>query len=223
VEFVVTFSKGKVAELEALKGDHGTNGLEKALKLYSTSSTTNMNLFNEDDKLKKYDSVEDIIDDYYVIRLHYYGLRKDYMIDALEKELLILSNKARYIQEVLSDTIDLRKKKKEQINVLLESKGYNIIDEDGDFKYLVRMPMDSVSEENVAKLLQDHDTKQAALDKIKVTTIEQMWLQELEVLEQEYRLYKEERTQAQIGDSKQTNKKKKIVKKAVKKVVVEEM
>lgn len=223
VEFVVTFSKGKVAELEALKGDHGTNGLEKALKLYSTSSTTNMNLFNEDDKLKKYDSVEDIIDDYYVIRLHYYGLRKDYMIDALEKELLILSNKARYIQEVLSDTIDLRKKKKEQINLLLSSKGYNIIDEDGDFKYLVRMPMDSVSEENVAKLLQDHDTKQEALDKIKATTIEQMWLQELEVLEQEYRLYKEERTQAQIGDSKQTNKKKKIVKKVVKKAIMEEM
>ena len=223
VEFVVTFSKGKVAELEALKGDHGTNGLEKALKLYSTSSTTNMNLFNEEDKLKKYDSVEDIIDDYYVIRLHYYGLRKDYMIDALEKELLILSNKARYIQEVLSDTIDLRKKKKEQINLLLSSKGYNIIDEDGDFKYLVRMPMDSVSEENVAKLLQDHDTKQEALDKIKATTIEQMWLQELEVLEQEYRLYKEERTQAQIGDSKQTNKKKKIVKKVVKKAIMEEM
>jgi len=223
VEFVVTFSKGKVAELEALKGDHGTNGLEKALKLYSTSSTTNMNLFNEDDKLKKYDSVEDIIDDYYVIRLHYYGLRKDYMIDALEKELLILSNKARYIQEVLSDTIDLRKKKKEQINVLLESKGYSIIDEDGDFKYLVRMPMDSVSEENVAKLLQDHDTKQDTLDKIKATTIEEMWLQELEVLEQEYRLYKEERTQAQIGDSKQTNKKKKIVKKSVKKAIIEEI
>ena len=223
VEFVVTFSKGKVAELEALKGDHGTNGLEKALKLYSTSSTTNMNLFNEEDKLKKYDSVEDIINDYYVIRLHYYGLRKDYMIDALEKELLILSNKARYIQEVLSDTIDLRKKKKEQINLLLSSKGYNIIDEDGDFKYLVRMPMDSVSEENVAKLLQDHDTNQEALDKIKSTTIEQMWLQELEALEQEYRLYKEERTQAQIGDSKQTNKKKKIVKKVVKKAVVEEM
>ena len=65
VDFSITFSKGKLAELLGTTHEHGVNGLEKLLKLCSTSSTTNMNLFNSDDKLTKYDSVEEIIDDYF--------------------------------------------------------------------------------------------------------------------------------------------------------------
>ena len=202
VEFVVTFSKGKVAELEALKGDNGCNGLEKLLKLYSTSSTTNMNLFNSEDKLRKYDTVEEIIDDYYDIRLEYYEDRKDNLIDILEKQLLILSNKAKYIQELLNGTIDLRKKKKQEIIDLLNSKEYDVIDEDEEFKYLVRMPMDSVSEENVEKLLKEHESKEIELNIIKETTIQQMWLSELDILENEYQVYQKEREQSQVGITK---------------------
>jgi DNA topoisomerase-2 len=202
VEFVVTFSKGKVAELEALKGDNGCNGLEKLLKLYSTSSTTNMNLFNSEDKLRKYDTVEEIIDDYYDIRLEYYEDRKDNLIDILEKQLLILSNKAKYIQELLIGTIDLRKKKKQEIIDLLNSKEYDEIDEDKEFKYLVRMPMDSVSEENVEKVLKEHESKEVELNIIKETTIQQMWLSELDILENEYQAYQKEREQSQVGITK---------------------
>ncbi len=217
VEFVITFSKGKVDELEASNGDHGCNGLEKLLKLYNTSSTTNMNLFNAEDKLKKYDSVEEIIEDYYGIRLGYYNDRKINMIENLEKELLILSNKVRYIQEVLSDTIDLRKKKKQEIINLLQSKNYATIDEDNEYKYLVRMPMDSVSEENVEKLMTEHNNKSAELVRIKNTTIEQMWLLELDILENEYKEYQKEREISQMGDIKIP--KKKAVAKGTKKIV----
>ena len=220
VEFVITFTKGKLQELESLKCDHGSNGLEKLLKLYSTSSTTNMNLFNSEDKLKKYESVEEIIDDYFDIRLEYYEDRKDFMIEALERELMILSNKAKYIQELLNGTIDLRKKKKQEIIDMLQDKEYDTVDDDEEFKYLVRMPMDSVSEENVDKLLKDHHSKLDELDRIKSTTIQQMWLSELEILENEYQEYQKEREQAQIGDIK-VGKKKTVTKVAggAKKVV----
>jgi len=223
VEFIITFSKGKLLELEAIKGEHGCNGIEKLLKLYSTSSTTNMNLFTSEDKLKKYDNVEEIIDDYFDIRLEYYEDRKDSMIEELERELLILSNKAKYIQDLLSDTIDLRKKKKQEIIDMLQDNEYDVIDNDEDFTYLVKMPMDSVCEENVEKLLKEHLTKQDELDRIKSTTIQQMWLSELEILEHEYQEYQKEREYAQIGDIKVSKKKtvtkiaggaKKIVKKS---------
>ena len=224
VEFVITLSKGKLEELEESKGVYGCNGLEKMFKLYSTSSTTNMNLFNSEDKLKKYESVDEIIDDYYDIRLEYYEDRKEYMIDALEKEIMILSNKAKYIKEVLEGSIDLRKKKKQEIIDMLVEKDYDKLDDDEEFKYLVRMPMDSVSEENVEKLLKEHKEKQDELDRIKSTTIEEMWLSELEILENEYQEYQKEREQSQIGEIK-VSKKKTItkisggVKKVVKKVV----
>jgi DNA topoisomerase-2 len=227
IEFVITFSKGKVDELEKASGDYGCNGLEKLLKLYSTCSTTNMNLFNAEDKLTKYDNVEEIIDDYFGIRLGYYNDRKMNLIENLEKELLIMSNKVRYIQEVLVDTIDLRKKKKQEITNLLQGKKYDMMDEDDEYKYLVRMPMDSVSEENVEKLVAEHRSKSIELERIKNTTIEQMWLLELDILENEYKEYQKERALAQQGDVKPTKKKSviKVTKKVVKKninMVVEE-
>jgi len=198
VDFIITFNKGKLEELEQSKGDYGCNGVEKVLKLYNTSSTTNMNLFNSEDKLTKYNAVSEIIDDFFDTRLEYYGKRKAYLIDVLEKELVVLSNKVRYIQEVLSGSVDLRKKKKDEIIKLLQNKGYqkivtseSTIDE--EYKYLVRMPMDSVSEENVEKLMNEHKRKQAELAEIIATSCQQMWLRELSVLEQEYTNYRLER------------------------------
>ena len=229
IEFVITFSKGKLQELETGKGEYGSNGVEKLLKLYSTSSTTNMNLFNSEDKLKKYESVEEIIDDYYEIRFEYYEDRKEYIINALEKEIIILSNKVKYIKEILDETIDLRKKKRQEIIDMLITKKYYMIEDDKDFKYLVKMPMDSVSEENVEKMLNEHKEKANELERIKSTTIEEMWLSELEVLENEYKEYQKERKQSQTGEVKVSNKKLnantkvvKKIKKSLKEIVVEE-
>ena len=227
VDFVITFNKGQLDELESASGDHGCNGLEKLLKLYSTSSMTNMNLFNSNDKLKKYNTVNEIIDDFYNVRFEYYVSRKAYLIDILEKELITLSNKAKYIQELLNGSIDLRKKKKDEIIKMLQDKNYdkivsdnNVIDE--EYKYLVRMPMDSVSEENVDKLNAEHARKQAELNEIKSTTCQQMWLRELDALEHEYNAYRLERDEATNGEIKIIVKKPKIVVKAagaVKKIV----
>ena len=122
VDFTITFSKGKLEEIEKLKGDHECNGLEKLLKLYTTNTTTNMHLFDADDTLRKYEKVKDIIDTYYEVRLKLYSSRKGFMIDALEKELVLLTNKARYVKENLDGTIDLRKKKKDEVNQMLTEK-----------------------------------------------------------------------------------------------------
>jgi DNA topoisomerase-2 len=199
IDFTITFSKGKIEELEKSNGDHGCNGLEKLLKLYTTNTTTNMHLFDANDKLHKYEKISDIIDDYYQTRIKLYGARKEFMIQSLEKELVILSNKAKYIQENLDGSIDLRKKKREEVNEMLSVKGYNIIEEDSDYKYLVRMPMDSVTEENVAKLLKSKEDKESELEIMKLTTIQQMWITELDLLKEQYLEYKEERNRSMNG------------------------
>ena len=104
------------------------------------------------------------------------------MINSLEKELKVLSNKAKYIQEILEGTIDLRKKKKDEILSMLQDKQYDKIDDDSEYKYLLKMSMDSVSEENVEKIMKDCDNKNKELMVLKSTTIENMWLKELEEL-----------------------------------------
>jgi DNA topoisomerase-2 len=212
VDFTITFAKGKLEELEKSKGDYDCNGLEKLLKLYTTNTTTNMHLFDANDTLQKYDKVSDIIDTYYETRLKMYETRKAYMIDALEKELVLLSNKAKYIKENLDGTIDLRKKKKEQVIELLKSKGYDNIDDDEEYKYLVKMPMDSVTEENVDKLLKDKGNKELELETIKNTTINKMWVSEIDNLRELYVEYKAERSRLMSGEE---TKKKKVVSKGV--------
>jgi DNA topoisomerase-2 len=204
-------------ELEKSKGDYDCNGLEKLLKLYTTNTTTNMHLFDANDSLQKYNKVTDIIDSYYETRLKMYGTRKSYMIDALEKELVLLSNKAKYIKENLDGTIDLRKKKKDEVINLLKTKGYNNIDNDDEFKYLVKMPMDSVTEENVDKLLKDKGNKEFELETIKNTTINKMWITELDNLREQYIDYKTERTRLVSGED--VKKKKVVSKGTIKKTV----
>ena len=164
---------------ETKEGTNIYNKLEKTLKLYSNLSTSNMHLFDYEEKLKKYTTEKDIIDAYYPVRMDYYNKRKNYIIENIEKELKVLSNKSKYIQENLNDTIDLRKKKKDDIINMLKEKGYDIIDNDIEYKYLLKMSMDSVSEENANKLLKDKEIKESELSILKNTTIENMWKTEL--------------------------------------------
>jgi DNA topoisomerase-2 len=202
VDFTIMFAKGKLDELEATLIDNDCNGVDKLLKLFTTNTNTNMHLFNSEDKLKKYETIEEIINDYYETRINMYQTRKEYLVKQLEHDLLLLSNKAKYIKENLDGTIDLRKKKREQVVELLKNKGYDIIDpvNDIEYNYLVKMPMDSVTEENVEKLYKERGNKEIELENIKNTDVNQMWLNELEKLIDTYNEYKEERVRFQNGD-----------------------
>jgi DNA topoisomerase-2 len=196
VDITVVFPKGVLVELEAaVDASTGVNGVEKMLKLTTTVSSTNMHLFDQHIKLRKYESVEEIIGEFYGIRMAVYQKRKDYLIADLQKLLVKLSNRAQYIMCCLEGSVDLRKKTAEQVNALLESKSFSKID--GDYKYLIKMPMDSVTTENVAHILKEKETAEQDLLKLQTTTLEQMWLAELDVLEKEYDVYKTRREQLQ--------------------------
>ena len=222
IDFIITLQKGKLDELLSTKTNQGVecNGVHKTFKLTTSLTTSNMHLFDANEKLKKYQCVPEIIDDYYVRRLELYIIRKKHMIDVLSSELLLLSNKSRYIQEILDGTIDLRKKKREEvIKMLSEKQYYDKIDSSSDieYKYLTRMPMDSVTEENIAKLQKEYNKKNRELELVQSMTPENMWLEELIKLEEEYITFREEKERSQ-SDTLSTNEKqvKKKVKKAPK-------
>ena len=227
VDFTITFAPGVISKLQSEmnggEGDVECNALEKLLKLYTTRSTTNMHVFDEKEKLIKCDKVEDLIVRFMDVRMDYYVKRKAYQVIALEKESCVLSNKARFISEILGDKIDLRKKKSAEVSAILKERTYDIVDEDEDYKYLVRLPMDSVTEENVAKIMTERDRKNGELETLKSITEKQIWLNELDVLRKEYMKFvtekeKEEQLKEKSSSSSTNNtsasmKKKKIVSK----------
>jgi DNA topoisomerase-2 len=191
VDITVTFHPSyphtpKELQAAMIDSEAGTNKLEKLLGLFTTQSTTNMNLFDAHEKLRKYANIYDIIDDYYTERLALYAKRKAAMLAQLANELRLLTNRARYIQEVLDDKLELRRQTKEAIFAKMTAHGYEHIDGDTEFKYLLKMPMDSVTDENVKHLLSERDAKRTQHQELHDTTIQALWTKDLDELETEY-------------------------------------
>jgi DNA topoisomerase-2 len=206
VHITVTFPKGKLSELDSA-------AIEKILKLNTSVSATNMYMFNAESKLKKYESVQEIIDEFYDVRIAVYKKRKDALIVSMQQQLVKLSMRAKYIQDILSGQIDLRRKKTEEVNQMLESMTFIKID--GDFKYLVKMPMDSVTEENVEKIMREKVDLERELNVLIGTSLEQIWLSELGELDKQYDIYKLERVRIQSGAVVGGEKKKVVIKRVV--------
>jgi len=192
VDITVTFHPSyphtpKDLQAVVVDAEAGTNKLEKLLGLFTTQSTTNMNLFDAHEKLRKYATIYDIIEDYYTERLALYAKRKTAMLAQLGNELRVLTNRARYIQEVLDDKLELRRQTKEAIFAKMVAHGYEHIEGDTEFKYLLKMPMDSVTDENVKHLLSERDAKRAQHKGLTDTTIQALWTKDLDELEMEYK------------------------------------
>lgn len=184
VDITVQFPKGALREMSA-------ETLEKTLRLGTTVSTSNMHMFNAECKLRKYESVAEVIDEFYVVRMATYGKRKANQIRTLEQKLVRLSNKARYILANLDGSIDLRRKTNDVVSKMLEDLGFDRLD--GDYKYLTKMPMDSVTQENVDAALKEKADAEQELDVLKATSCETIWMRELEAFEFEYAKYRKVR------------------------------
>ena len=209
VDFTVRFVGNEMQKLVTKSWDYGCNMLEKKLKLYTTKTESNMYLFDKDQRLKKYNNVEEIINEYFIERFKGYKLRKQYLIDELKRIVMLLSNKARFIEEQCDEIIDLRKKKKAQVIELLKTRNYDIIDDDDEYKYLRQMKIESVEEENIIKLRKERDEKMKELEVLQKTSERKMWLKDLKEFEKLYEKYLTERRDRVFG---------KVTKKKIKKL-----
>ena len=156
-----------------------------------------MHMFNADRKLHKYNTVEEIIGEFYDIRMKTYAERKAKMVEELQYRLKKMTNRAKYILENLNGEVDLRRKTAQQVADLLNARKYDKID-DG-YQYLTKMPMDSVTQENVANIMKEKENTETELAALKATSLEKLWTNELDVLDAEYDKYKKHREQIQAG------------------------
>ena len=218
VDIKIIFSnESKLDSLVNKKIDDNCNELEKLLRLYTTKNTSNMHLFDENEKLKKFKTPMEIIDHYIDIRMNTYVKRKKYLIKLLEHETKILINKVKFIKELLNNTLDMRNKKNIDICEMLKSKKYDIINDDNEFKYLIKLPMNSVSEENIEILEKNKNIKVKELNDLINTKEKDIWLSELSNLKIEMIKFlqnnsknKDKDKDKDKGKGKKINKKKKL-------------
>ncbi|KAK0147615.1 DNA topoisomerase 2-beta [Merluccius polli] len=117
VKFLVRMSEEKLAQAEAA-------GLHKVFKLQSSLTCNSMVLFDHMGCLKRYDSVQDILREFFQLRLHYYKLRKDWLLGSLGADVAKLSNQARFVLEKIEGKVIIENKSKRELIRMLVQKGY---------------------------------------------------------------------------------------------------
>jgi len=174
------------------ESDDGLSCNLKNMKMSTYLNLTNMVLFNEKNQLKKY-SIDEIINDFCVMRYSLYRKRKKHIIGLLENELKHLGNKARFIEEVVSKKLNIMNVDENILIKDLEKRGYDKeIKKDGGeeddkgYNYLLRMPVRVLTADQIKKLRNDIDSNMKKLQQVRNTTEKMMWLRDISEFETEY-------------------------------------
>jgi DNA topoisomerase-2 len=117
-----------IAEKEVIdKFEKDKNGLEGKFKLAGSLSTSNMHLFDQEGKMVKYANPTEILIPFYTLRLDYYNRRKEALVKKIEYDQRMLSNKARFVEEVCAGDLVVSNRKRREILADLHQRGYDLI------------------------------------------------------------------------------------------------
>ncbi|KAM8728948.1 DNA topoisomerase 2-alpha isoform 1-T1 [Acanthopagrus schlegelii] len=206
VRFVVKMTEEKLREAEAAN-------LHKVFKLQSPLTCNSMVLFDHVGSLKKYESVQDILKDFFELRMKYYVLRKDWLTGMLGAESAKLTNQARFILEKIQGTLVIENKPKKELIRMLQQMGYDsdpvkawkeaqekneeeMEQEDEeeaekedtsgpDYNYLLSMPMWFLTKEKKDELCKQRDAKITELNTLKKKSPADMWKEDLAAFSEE--------------------------------------
>ena len=182
-------------------------GLEKALRLSSNLNQTNMNAFDTNGKIQKFNSPEDIADAFFPTRLSLYEDRKSVLQAQMEYNSRMAKNKARFIKLVASGEIDLvgGRVSKSETSTLLRTHGFDTTEaldavrnhtaleldtlvevdtsaSDSDFDYLLRMPLSSLTMEKIDELNRESTKLESELQNVAQSEPEDLWMTDLDKL-----------------------------------------
>jgi DNA topoisomerase II len=167
---------------------------EKAFHLAVSIKTSNMHLYDTNGRIKKYSNPNEILEEFFDARIIYYLKRKDYLIEKLKRELDILKNKVRFINEVIAEDIIVFKRKKDQIISDLTTREYMKISNDAvsesSFNYLIKMPIYNFSQEEIDSLITDLTNITEEYDLLYSKTPINLWDEDLYKFKEEYKKVK---------------------------------
>ena len=159
-----------------LKDDVAVEDAVKKLGLVSKLKLTNMHAFDPSGKIKKYASPNEILLEYAHIRLNLYGVRKESMLRELNARLPWHTSVVKFLTLICDNVIDIRKKQTAECVRILESHELT------DIPDLLKLPMSSMTYENIEKHRQELARLRARISEIEGTTPSQFWIADLENL-----------------------------------------
>ncbi|MCJ1386739.1 DNA topoisomerase 2 [Xylographa soralifera] len=203
-------------------------GLEEKFKLTRSIATSNLVAFDAEGRITKYATVEDILKEFFALRIKFYEKRKEYQLSEFNKELERLTNQARFIQMIIDGKLVVSKKKKKVLVVELKQKGFKAFpktvdaskegesepvlenEEDNDenveteasaYDYLLGMAIWSLTQERVEKLLKQIGDKELEIDALIKLSKEDLWKKDLDdfIHEWRFQIEDEEKRQKKVA------------------------
>ena len=174
IEYILKFRRSVLNSLVSSEGK-----LERTLRL-NTQETENLTTLDENGKLKIFDKAEDIVKHFVGVRLGWYQTRKDYLIDKTERQLSLVTNKARFIKDIIDGKLKINNVPKEKIVTYLKTNAYDTVH--GSYDYLLSMAIHSLTKERYEKLLLEKEGCIIALKTLKATDPKEMYLGDLKKL-----------------------------------------
>jgi DNA topoisomerase-2 len=159
-----------------LKDDMPIAEAAKKLGLISKIKTTNMHAFNSRGNITKYTTMNEILEEYAHTRLELYGVRKESMLRQLREKLPWHTSVVKFLTLMCNDVIDLRKKPHAECVKILETHELT------DIPDLLKLPISSMTLENIAKHEAELARLRARIAEIEATTPSQFWIADLENL-----------------------------------------
>ncbi|TDH72733.1 hypothetical protein CCR75_003686 [Bremia lactucae] len=202
VLFTITMEPKALSDIAKAPG-----GIVKKFKLESSLSTSNMHLFDASGRIKKYESPNQIMEEFYAIRLEYYQLRKKAMLYKLQDQIKLLSNKARFVLSVVEGKLVVNNRKKAELLEELAVEGYDpiapkskkktdnedsnesndeestAVDANRGYDYLLSMRIWSLTKERVDSLRAELEERKQEYSVLEGRTEQNLWLTDLDALE----------------------------------------
>ena len=165
----------------------GKNDVESWIKVFGLAKPLNeqLNCIDENNRIKEFKDIREILDAFIKIRLDFYGKRKTYLLNKYMEEIQLDVSRYVWCKGVIDETIHIKNKKREDIEKQLD-KTDKIVQKDGSYNYLLNMPMSSITKEKMAELTEKIKSLKELIKETQKQTIEEMWLSDLDEIEKEF-------------------------------------
>jgi DNA topoisomerase II len=180
-------AEGRIKDFTDTSTDQDINirikGIDEKVLVKSLTEkikTTNMHAFNHMGIITKYDSLNDILVDFYGVRQGIYEKRRLHQIRVLNDKFPYHKYVVKFIRDQIKDTpeVNLKKKSLKECDDILQKNKYEMID--GSYEYIMRLPVSAFTVEKIDKHEKDMQDILAEIERLNNTTWREMWIADLE-------------------------------------------
>lgn len=161
-------------ELENFRGANISS-----LRLKRGHGLTNMYLLTTEGTPIKFNTLDEILEDFYERRLPYFEVRRKYMIKDVENKIMKIDERVAFILAVVEKRLKIRNVSKDIIYQRMQELNLNP-------EIYKETKISAINKENVEKLLSQKEDLIEEKAQLENTDANSLWLQDLELFEYEY-------------------------------------